>query len=194
MISMRIVSLVLGTTALVGTPLLSSCAETSAPPLPAAATAPEARAYQLGLGDKLRINVYGERDLSGEFRVGGDGSVSLPLIGDVKAAGLTARELEATLVARYGASILRNPSIMVEVYDFRPYVVLGEVERPGRFPAAEGTTLIDAIAGAGGFTYRAEKAVIFIRRAGDQTEYRVAPNAPVRVGPGDTIRVAERHF
>jgi polysaccharide export outer membrane protein len=118
----------------------------------------------------------------------------MPLVGDVPAVGLTARQLEQRLVERYRQGYLRDPKIAVEVYDFRPYFVVGEVEKPGRYPAMEGTTLMGAIATAGGYTYRADQKRIFIRRAGDQTEYQVDPGQPLTIAPGDVIRVGERYF
>ena len=150
--------------------------------------------YKLGLGDKLRVNVYGERDLSGEYQVSGGGVLTMPLIGDVPAVGLTAREIEQALVNRYKSGILVNPSISVEVYSFRPFFVLGEVERPGSYPTQEGMTLLGAIATSGGYTYRANTKKVFLRRADDKTEYEVDPTQPIKVAPGDVIRVGERHF
>lgn len=179
---------------LIGALVLSACASQSAPPLPADVAAQSASVYRLGLGDKVRINVFGEKDLSGEYQVSANGSVTMPLIGDVPAVGLSARELEARLTDKYRGGYLRDPKIVVEVYDFRPYYVLGEVEKPGRYPALEGTTILGAIATAGGFTYRADQKKVFIRRSGSQTEYEVSPNANVFVTPGDVIRVAERYF
>jgi polysaccharide export outer membrane protein len=179
---------------LIGAASLSACATESAPPLPAELAAQSATVYRLGLGDKVRINVFGEKDLSGEYQVSANGSVTMPLIGDVPAVGLSARELEARLTEKYRGGYLRDPKIVVEVYDFRPYFVLGEVEKPGRYPALEGTTILGAIATAGGFTYRADQKRVFIRKSGSSTEYEVAPTANVFVSPGDVIRVGERYF
>ena len=173
---------------------VAGCTGSSAPPLPASMTAPVGQIYRLGLGDKLRVNVYGEPSLSGEYQVSGNGAVTMPLIGDVKAVGLTARELEAALTNRYAAGYLRSPKISVEVYDFRPYFIVGEIQKPGRSPSVEGQTLLGAIATAGGYTYRANKTRVFIRRQGDSTEYQVDPTADIKVGPGDVIRIGERYF
>jgi protein involved in polysaccharide export with SLBB domain len=150
--------------------------------------------YRLGLGDKLRIQVFGEPDLSGEFQVSGSGTVNMPLIGDVKAVGLTAQDLQDQLTNEYRAGYVKDPKIAVEVYDFRPFFILGEVEKPGRYPATEGATALSAIATAGGFTYRADTKRLFIRRAGDTAERRVDVSANVAIQPGDVIRVGERHF
>jgi polysaccharide export outer membrane protein len=173
---------------------VAGCAGSTAPPLPASQSGSVGEVYKLGLGDKLRVNIYGEPTLSGEYQVSGNGAVTLPLVGDVPAVGLTARQLEAALTGRYAAGYLKAPRIAVEVYDFRPYFMVGEVQKPGRYASVEGQTLIGAIATAGGFTYRANRSRVFVRRQGDTTEYQVDANADVKVGPGDVIRVGERYF
>ncbi|WP_240500096.1 polysaccharide biosynthesis/export family protein [Sphingomonas montana] len=174
----------------------AGCAGPTPPPLPvdARASARQDNVYRLGLGDKLRINVFGEAALSGEYQVSGAGSVAMPLIGDVAVTGKTARELEALLVQRYGAGYLRNPRIAVEVFGFRPYYITGEIQKPGGYPTTEGMTLISAIAAAGGFTYRANKKTVFIQRVGDPVERSVSANANIPILPGDVVRVGERHF
>lgn len=172
---------------------LAGCAGRAADALPATALPAATEVYRLGLGDKLRVNVFGEQALSGEYQVSGTGVVSMPLIGDVRAVGLTARELEAALTQRFSSGYLRDPKIAVEVYDFRPYFVLGEVQRPGRFPTTEGTTVLGAIATAGGYTYRANTRRVFLRR-GDGQEYEIDPNTDVKLQPGDVLRVGERYF
>ena len=173
---------------------IAACTGTTAPPLPASHANAEATAYRLGLGDKVRISVFGEPDLSGEFQVSRSGTITVPLVGEVPANGQTAQELEVALTERYRSGYLRDPKISVEVYDFRPFFIMGEVEKPGRYPTQEGTTIVGAIAAAGGFTYRANTKYVFLRRAGDSQEYRVDPNSPIEVLPGDVIRVAERYF
>ena len=176
-----------------GALVLLGCAS-SAPPLPASLQGAQADVYRLGLGDKVRVNVFGEASLSGEYQVSGTGVVAMPLVGDVKAIGLSARELEAALVQRYAGGYLRDPKIAVEVYDFRPYFVLGEVQRPGRYPSTEASSVLGAIATAGGFTYRANTKRVFLRRAGDPKEYQVSPDTAVRIFPGDVLRVGERYL
>jgi protein involved in polysaccharide export with SLBB domain len=158
------------------------------------ATADAVGAYRLGLGDKLRVQVFGEPDLSGEFQVSGTGTVNMPLIGDVNAVGLTAGELQDKLIAQYRAGYIKDPKVAVEVYGFRPYFIMGEVAHPGGFPSTEGMTALNAIATAGGFTYRADTKHLYIRRVGEATEHQVDVTANVAIQPGDVIRVGERHF
>jgi len=176
---------------LLGVAACSSVPQTQAGPSPVGSID---TIYRLGLGDKLRVNVFGEPSLSGEFQVSGNGAVTMPLIGDVPAVGKTARELEAALIAQFSAGYLKDPKIAVEVYDFRPYFVLGEVQKPGRYPAAEGATLLGAIATAGGFTYRANTKRVFLRHAGETVEKVVDVNSDIRVLPGDVVRVGQRYF
>jgi len=172
----------------------TACASHGGPTILASALAGTPSVYRLGLGDKLRINIFGEPSLSGEYQVSGDGVVTMPLVGDVKAVGLTARELEAALTARYAAGFLKQPRISLEVFDFRPYSILGEVQRPGRYQTSEGLTILGAVAAAGGYTYRANTRQVFLRRAGDPVERQVTLDQDFPIEPGDIIRVGERYF
>lgn len=172
----------------------TGCARNAVTDLPASMVSTAGSVYRLGLGDKVRVNVYGERDLSGEFQVSGNGSIDMPLIGAIKAQGLSANELQAALTQRLADGYVVKPRVNVEVFDFRPYYVLGEVQNAGRYPAGEGTSLLGAIATAGGFSYRADQSKIFIRRAGTMTEYRVPVGTDLVVRPGDVIRVGERYL
>ncbi len=150
--------------------------------------------YRLGSGDKLRIIVFEEPDLSGEFVVDGTGTMAMPLIGQVVAQGQTVREVEDLITTKLQAGYLNNPRVSAEVVTFRPYFILGEVNTPGTYPSQAGLTVIEAAATAGGFTYRANKKTIFIRRAGTDVETPVALTTTTRVYPGDTVRIGERLF
>lgn len=173
---------------------MTACARHEGPVVAASSLADTSSVYRLGLGDKLRVNVFNEPTLSGEYQVSGNGAVAMPLVGDVPAVGLTARELEAALTARYAAGYLNTPRIAVEVFDFRPYSILGEVQRPGRYQTSEGLTLLSAVAAAGGYTYRANTKQVFLRRAGDTAERQVTLDRDFPIQPGDVIRVGERYF
>lgn len=174
--------------------LPAACVRHDGPTVAASELAATPTVYRLGLGDKLRVNVFGEPSLSGEYQVSGSGAVTLPLIGDVKAVGLTAREVETALTARYAAGYLTSPRIAVEVFDFRPYSMLGEVQKPGRYQASEGLTVLGAVAAAGGYTYRANTRQIFLRRAGETIERQVTLDRDFPIQPGDIVRVGERYF
>lgn len=191
--AMRLASLV---TALLV--LLSACATTSGSQTNAAdggqREAFDASAYLLGPGDRIRLIVYGEEDLSGEFAIDGAGLVSLPLIGEVQAGGVTVADWRRAVDARLREGYLRDPRVSAEVASYRPYFILGEVERPGTYAYQSGLTVLNAVATAEGFTYRANQKVIFIRRDGEAAETRFDLTSTTPVRPGDTIRVAERFF
>jgi polysaccharide export outer membrane protein len=152
--------------------------------------------YRLDTGDQLRVVVFNQEQLSGEYTVGGDGTISMPLVGGVPARGLTTSELEAGLVQRLSEEkdILVNPSVNVQVQAYRPFYILGEVRAPGQYPAVHQGTVLSAVAIAGGFTYRARTDYVSItRKTGDQVvEHRADRDTIVQ--PGDVIYVYERYF
>ncbi|WP_417492423.1 polysaccharide biosynthesis/export family protein [Maricaulis sp.] len=176
--------------------VICACASTSAGPISGdtAESMIDSVEYRLGAGDQLRIIVFGEEDLSGEFVVDGRGTVSLPLIGEIDAGGLTAREFQQAFADELRNGYLNDPRVSVEVINFRPYYILGEVEAAGEYPFSDGLTVMNAVATAGGFTYRANRRVVFIRRAGSDREIEVPLLAVTEVQPGDTIRIGERFF
>ena len=174
------------------TPTVPPAAITTNPP--AVTDAPAAGGYRLGAGDKMRIIVFGEPDLSGEFFVDDSGSVDLPLIGDVSAGGQTVAEFEQKVVARFGDGYLRDPKISIEVLNYRPFFIIGEVKNGGEFPYKGGLTVQDAVAIAGGYSYRANVNVAYIRRAGSDQEIKVELARRVPIFPGDNVRIPERFF
>jgi protein involved in polysaccharide export with SLBB domain len=149
---------------------------------------------RLSAGDKIKVIVFGEDKLSGDYQLDTDGAVSLPLAGTVEAAGLTKPELEQALTAKLKSEYLRNPKVTVDVISFRPFYVLGEVSRPGEYPYRSGLNVLSAIAIAGGATYRANNSVVWIQRAGTN-EFAEYPQSPsILVMPGDVLRLRERYF
>jgi protein involved in polysaccharide export with SLBB domain len=177
--------------------LCSSLPTSAAAPLNApapAAAAPEAYDYVLGPGDVVRIIVFGEQSLTGEFTVAGNGILSFPLIGDVQASGKTIEDLRDEITAALQNGYVKDPKVSAEVLNFRPYYILGEVAKPGQYPYSNRITVMNAIATAGGFTYRANHAYVFIKPSDGSTERKVRLNDQLLVAPGDTIRVAERYF
>lgn len=150
--------------------------------------------YRLGPGDKLRINVFGEDTLSGEFDVPGAGTIAFPLIGDVQASGLTVSELESEIEGRLKPDYLKDPHVSIEVLNYRPFYILGEVMKPGEYPYTNGLTVLNAVATANGFTYRADTHKVYIKRANSPAEIVTKLNATTPVEPGDTIRIGERFF
>lgn len=150
--------------------------------------------YKLGTGDRLRLIVFGEDNLSGEFIVNGSGNVSLPLIGEIRAENKSTTELKDSIESALANGYLKQPRINIELLNYRPFYVLGEVETSGEYPYLEGMTVLNAVATAGGFTYRANKKVVYIKRPGATSEQQFALTATTPVQPGDTIRIGERLF
>ncbi len=177
---------------------LAACGRAGAdlPPLP---EAPE-RAYRLGSGDQVRILVFGEDQLSGEYRVNDTGRIALPLLGSVRAAGSSTAELEGMVSdSLKKAGMMRDPSVAVEVIAYRPIFVLGEVNKPGQYPYQPGMTVVTAVAVAGGFTYRAiddYAAVVRTFDAGSKEAHATEGRASRQsfVQPGDVITIFERRF
>jgi polysaccharide export outer membrane protein len=166
-------------------------AEAEAQPVSPAA---DAGSYVLGPNDRIRLKVYGEADITGEYEVDSNGQVSIPLAGHIRAAGLTTKQLERSVVAALAHGIVRDPRVNVEVALYRPYYILGEVKKGGEYPYRLGLTVLDAVASAGGFTYRANENKVYLRRSGAGVEEVYALDAPILVYPGDNIRVPERYF
>jgi len=155
---------------------------------------PGTSAYRLDTGDKVKVIVYGEDDLSGEFDVDGSGFVRLPLIGQVRAAGLSLKDFESAIEAKLAVGYLVNPKVSVAVSNYRPFTILGEVNKPGEYPYENGMTVLNAVALGGGYTYRADKDEVYIRRKGSSAEIKLPADDRTSVYPGDTVRVDERIF
>lgn len=159
-----------------------------------------ARPYRLGSGDQVRILVFGEDQLSGEYRVNDSGRIAMPLLGSVHAAGSSTSELETVVAGGLKkAGMLRDPSVAIEVMAYRPIFLLGEVNKPGQYPYQPGMTVVTAVAIAGGFTYRAVDdytAIVRIYDAGSPKERAIEGRATRQsfVQPGDVITILERRF
>jgi len=154
----------------------------------------ESAPYQLGAGDQIRVTVFGEEDLSGEFEIDGVGRISLPLIGSVEIGGNNIGAAEARIVAMLADGYLVTPRVNIEVMNYRPFYILGEVKSPGSYPYVSGMTILNAVALATGFTYRANKKKIELTRRVDGVEVKTTVESTAIVQPGDIIRVTERFF
>jgi protein involved in polysaccharide export with SLBB domain len=174
-------------------PLRSSYGQDAAP-LRASYGADQDRPYRLGTGDKVRVIVYGEDDLSGEFQVDENGNISVPMIGDVRAANLASPELEREIQAKFADGYLNDPRVSVEVTQYRPFYIIGQVNKPGQYPYVNDMTAPNAVALAGGYTDHADDAKIFVRRLGETQETQVAADATTHIYPGDVIRVSKSNF
>jgi len=152
--------------------------------------------YRLAPGDKLRVIVFGEETLTGEYAVNSSGSLSFPLVGNIAARDETVESLQAKLTKALADGYLVNPKVNIQILTFRPFFILGEVNRPGEYPVATGLTLEQAVASAGGFTYRANTKKVFVKGATETKERLVnlKESDSVIIRAGDTVRIAERHF
>jgi len=159
-----------------------------------AAPAKSLESYTLGSGDKVRVIVFGETDLGGEFVVDDAGFLRLPLIGQLSAAGRTLRQLEDDIAERLAAQYLRNPRVSVEVLNYRPFYIIGEVNKPGEYPFVANMSVLNAIAVAGGYTYRANESSVYIRRKGSKEEVKYPADDSTKLLPGDIVNVVERWF
>jgi protein involved in polysaccharide export with SLBB domain len=149
--------------------------------------------YRLGTGDKLKVTVFGEDDASGEYEIDATGAISARLIGRVAVKGMTVSEVEQMLIDQYRSrGFFRNPRISIELVNLRPFFILGEVEKRGSYPYVNGLTVAQAVAIAGGYTYRASRGRITIQRVGAPKEEPATEDTPVF--PGDIVRVPERFF
>ena len=177
--------------------LVSGCAtgqlsESELQSLAAVATAPP----KLQPGDKIRVTVFGEDRLSGDYELDATGQISLPLAGTVQASGLTQTELEQALAKKFRSEYLKNPKVTVTITTLRSFFVTGEVLKPGKYPYESGLNVLTAITTAGGPTYRASRSSVQIQRVGEPSmrDYPLSSASSVPILPGDVIRVPERYF
>jgi len=174
------------------TAALSSC--TSYRPAPKAFHEATIQPYRVDSGDRLRVTVFDQKDLTNTYSVDQAGYVAFPLIGSVPARGRTLQELEGQIAAQLQQGYLRNPDVSIEVDRYRSIFVMGEVGQPGQYTYVPGMTVQNAIALAGGYTPRALQANADITRKinGEILTGRVLISDPVLAG--DTIYVRERLF
>ena len=163
-------------------------------PAPIAAASAENGDYVLDAGDRIRLSLYGDDSFKGEFAVSDNGTISLPLIGTQPARGMTVNAFRAAVEAKLADGYYRDPRLSAEVINYRPFYILGEVNKPGQYPYVTGMTLGQAVAIANGYTLAARKGRIAIRRAKSQEEVKISANPALPIGPGDTVRVLERLF
>jgi polysaccharide export outer membrane protein len=150
--------------------------------------------YRLGSGDKLKITIFNQEDLNGEYVIDGAGNFSLPLVGTIAAKNVTLEELEKKLKDALSPDFLLNPQISIQVLNYRPFYILGEVEKPDSYPYVSGMTYRNAVAIAGGFTYRAKEDHVYVIHGNDPSQKEIKAKMDMQVLPGDIIRVDERMF
>lgn len=152
--------------------------------------------YRVSSGDKLHIIVFGEDTLTGDYVITSGGNLTFPLVGNLPASDKTVEQLQTVLSAKLADGYVNDPRVSIQVVSFRPFYILGEVNRPGEYPVSTGLTLQQAVASAGGYTYRANTRKVFLKRANEVQEklLDLRDSGPIVVRAGDTIRIAERHF
>lgn len=172
--------------------LLGGCASYKpvAPAFHAALNEP----YRLDSGDRVRVTVFEQESLTSTYAVDKAGYLSVPLIGDVPARGRTTEQVENELTERFSNGYLRDPDITVEVEQYRPFFIMGEVQTGGQYTYVPGMTVQKAVAISGGYTARANQETVDITRqvGGRVLTGRVLASDPIL--PGDTLYVRERLF
>lgn len=172
---------------------LGGCASTVSqlPPVESVAD----QTYRLGPGDELRVMVYGFDSMTNAYTVSDAGTISLPLISTLEVEGLSTAELETAISGQLRTRDLApRASVSVQVQKFRPFYILGEVQRPGQYPYVPGMTVLTAVSIAGGYTFRANKQDTELVRTRKRVSYRARASADARVLPGDTLMVPEAWF
>jgi protein involved in polysaccharide export with SLBB domain len=175
----------------------AACDSDSTPivPMAAAGGGSPGDSNKLGPNDRLRITVFGQPTLTGEYTLDGDGVLAFPLIGNVPANGVTTSQLQQAIAAKLKPDYMVNPNVSAEVITRRPFYVIGEVQKPGNYPYVSDMTALNAIAIAGGFTRRARKNDFYIRRLDkDGKVVRIEANVGTVLQAGDTLEVRERLF
>lgn len=193
-IAKALAGVVLAVAAVADAPAQTRDARTRTADPDARAPAQSAPSYRLRRGDRLDIRVYGHDDLSGEFVLDGRGRIRFPLLGPVQLGGLTKAAAATRLVDRLKPDYLVDPQVGITILNPRPIYVLGEVAEPGSYPYRTGITVTEAVALAGGFTFRADRDAIAIKRARAETRRRRPADAGTRVLPGDTVHVDSSLF
>ena len=176
---------------------LAACDSDSTPivPMAAAGGGSPGDSNKLGPNDRLRITVFGQPTLTGEYTLDGNGVLAFPLIGNVPANGVTTNQLQQAIAAKLKPDYMVNPNVSAEIVTRRPFYVIGEVQKPGNYPYVSDITAVNAIAMAGGFTRRARKNDFYIRRLDkDGKVVRIEANAGTVLQAGDTLEVRERLF
>lgn len=155
-----------------------------------------AAGYLVDAGDKLKITVFDEETLTGEFDVGTGGTISLPLLEPVSVKDMTPRQVAQVIEEKLAAGgYVLYPRVSVDILEYRPFFILGEVTTPGEYPHGGDLTLEQAVAKAGGYTPRAQKNMVVLKRQ-DWAESRLIKlgDSPLRIAPGDTIIIRESFF
>jgi polysaccharide export outer membrane protein len=148
--------------------------------------------YALGGGDVIRVKVYGDETVTGTYKVDDAGTVSMPLVGQLRVAGKTTAQAASAIAAALANGYVRDPDVAVEIDTYRPFFIQGAVKGGGQFPYVSGMTVRAAVSTAGGYadTANRQRATIY-RKVGEQMQKSVV-DLDFPIFPGDTIVIAER--
>ncbi len=152
--------------------------------------------YQLGSGDRLSIVFFGKHvsDLSGEYEIDGAGLIPMPLVGSIRVQGMTVAEAKSTIKAAYQPDYVKSPRVSIQVLNYRPFYIMGQVNSPGSYSYVNGITVLEAVVIAGGFTKRAKESEMQIIRGTDRTREKQEATPETVILPGDVIEVPQRYF
>ena len=150
--------------------------------------------YRLGVADKIKLTVYREETLTGEYSVEADGKLAIPIVGRIQAAGKTPAELSQQISGILSQGYMRDPHVVAQIVEYRPYFILGEVNKPGKYSYSSGLTVLAAVAAAEGFSYRADEKRVLIKSQNDSVERAIRITPDLGVLPGDVIRIEVRSF
>lgn len=155
---------------------------------------PETTELTLNAGDTLKITVFNDPDLTGEYNIDGNGEITMPLIGALQAEGQSVQTLQSAIITKLENGILVDPKVSIEIAALRPFYILGEVRQPGSYPSAPNLDVFKAVAIAGGLTPRGVKDEFVIYRGFGEERQTIPAREDTPVLPGDSIRVKERFF
>jgi protein involved in polysaccharide export with SLBB domain len=150
-------------------------------------------ASALSLAFVFGITVFGEETITGEYDVDSQGTISLPLAGRISVKDMTTQQFESALTNRLARGLVTNPQVAVAVVKYRPFYILGEVKNPGAYPYYSGATVLNAVALAGGYTYRAQTSKISVVKPEGDRDPMLAPE-DAYLEPGDIVIVPLRWF
>ena len=150
--------------------------------------------YLLDTGDIVRVSVYGDAELSKTYKVDDNGAVAFPLVGPVPVRGGTTEDAAQRLARALANGYMRNPDVAVEIDQYRPFYIQGEVKTAGQFPYVYGMTVRAAISTAGGYTETADRGRVVVYRRQGSEMVKGAVDLDFPIFPGDTIVVQERWF
>ncbi len=150
--------------------------------------------YQLDTGDAVRVTVYGDAELTNTYRVDDNGAVAFPLVGPVQVRGQTTTTAASRLAGALANGYMRNPDVAVEIAEYRPFFIQGEIANSGQFPYVYGMTVRAAISTAGGFSDTADRNRVIVYRPQGGQMVKGAVDLDFPIYPGDTIVVSERWF